>query len=905
MSDEAETSRFGRLSAWFYQNWRVTLAVWVLLLGAGAAIYSSLIEREGFPPVVFPISSVTGVYPGADAATVDREIVVPVSQALETIDAVTSVDATSSDGALAIVVGFEEGTDSIAANGQVEDSIAALGLPDDSIVNVVAVDPGSFFFEYDLIVHTYAPAGASMAELDRSARVVADQLAALPEVEAAVALESLTELNGETVQTTFSRTAVQRDGGLQFFNAGMVGVVQASDSNPLDLSDAVEAGLADLMWDELGQEFEATIAADFASRIRADISNLESNVLTGFLAIAIIGLLLISWRAALVTGLFMVTVMLTTIGVMYAIGYSLNIITLFSLILALGLFVDDAIIAVESIDVTHHQRSLSPVQTVRRAISRIGVASLAGTLTTVLVFSILLAPSGVLGEFIELIPVTVIIALFISFVLSITLIPFLSRFLILNADGDSGNSGGGAAGSGWNPLLRAQDWLGGVLSRAILGTRSFGGKLIGAGAMALSIAAFGVGVYVFGWHVDNNTFPPAEDTNQLGLEVQFTEAISVERADEIMAEIDQVIGDTAGELIVSGAYIGEFQSNAQLASARYDLVPYTERDETAPDLAEDIVAALGQRYDGTANINLRAVDSSAPVPQFPFGIRVYAGDQATLETAAQAIDEAMAGVVLENFNGQTIDIIDSRIDGVDGPVLRDNGQRYAITRFAYDSENPTLVSTLTEQDFRDRFTDADLAAFGVSYDILEFDAGQEGDFQNSFNTLAIATPLIVLAMYILLVIQFRSLLQPLLILLAIPFTIFGVAVGLYLTGNAASFFVLVGFVGLIGISVNNAIMLTDFANQAKREGADSTEAIARALRERLRPLVTTTITTVVALLPLALADPFWEGLAYTVIFGLLSSTVLVLISFPYFYLFADGTRDLVTAPIRRLRASRA
>ena len=122
--------------------------------------------------------------------------------------------------------------------------------------------------------------------------------------------------------------------------------------------------------------------------------------------------------------------------------------------------------------------------------------------------------------------------------------------------------------------------------------------------------------------------------------------------------------------------------------------------------------------------------------------------------------------------------------------------------------------------------------------------------------------------------------------------------GLLLTDNVLSFFVMLGLLGLIGIAVNNTILLTDFANQERRAGADRKQAIETALRRRFRPLVATSLTTVAGVLPLALSDPFWEALGYTIIFGLLSSTFLVLFSFPYYYLAIEAVRDRIVTPWR-------
>jgi len=184
-------------------------------------------------------------------------------------------------------------------------------------------------------------------------------------------------------------------------------------------------------------------------------------------------------------------------------------------------------------------------------------------------------------------------------------------------------------------------------------------------------------------------------------------------------------------------------------------------------------------------------------------------------------------------------------------------------------------------------------------DAFGFDFGNESDNQESFASLGPAFGIAFLSMLVLLVIQFRSSVQWILVFLAIPFSFFGVFGGLLLTNNVLSFFVMLGFLGLIGIAVNNTILLTDFANQERRAGLDRKEAIASALQRRFRPLVATSLTTVAGLAPLALSDPFWEALGVTIIFGLLASTFLVIVSFPFYYLGFEAMRDRFATPWRR------
>jgi HAE1 family hydrophobic/amphiphilic exporter-1 len=190
--------------------------------------------------------------------------------------------------------------------------------------------------------------------------------------------------------------------------------------------------------------------------------------------------------------------------------------------------------------------------------------------------------------------------------------------------------------------------------------------------------------------------------------------------------------------------------------------------------------------------------------------------------------------------------------------------------------------------------------YGLSKDAIDFNIGQEQDNQDSFSSMGKAAIPLFVVMIVVMAILFRSIFQPVLILTALPFAIFGVANGLLWTHNEISFFTMLGVFALIGISLNNTILLTDYANQAKARGLNGVEAMAEALQARFRPLLTTSLTSVFALLPLALHDPFWEGLAYALMFGLISSTILVVIVFPYFYLVEESIANKCISLMRRV-----
>jgi HAE1 family hydrophobic/amphiphilic exporter-1 len=174
-------------------------------------------------------------------------------------------------------------------------------------------------------------------------------------------------------------------------------------------------------------------------------------------------------------------------------------------------------------------------------------------------------------------------------------------------------------------------------------------------------------------------------------------------------------------------------------------------------------------------------------------------------------------------------------------------------------------------------------------------AGQDEEIQVSYNSLRLMMALAVFLVYVVMAAQFESLLHPFVILVSVPLGLVGVVGALWLTNNPVSVLVLIGAVMLAGIVVNNAIVLVDAINRRRREGEDLLDAIIGAGVERLRPILMTTTTTVLALLPMSLGlgagDELRAPLAITVIGGLLAATLLTLVVVPCFYrIFARTSR---------------
>jgi multidrug efflux pump subunit AcrB len=232
---------------------------------------------------------------------------------------------------------------------------------------------------------------------------------------------------------------------------------------------------------------------------------------------------------------------------------------------------------------------------------------------------------------------------------------------------------------------------------------------------------------------------------------------------------------------------------------------------------------------------------------------------------------------------------------------RDDGKAFVDVSVTYVDTDTTTLVTITKDAVLEAFGPQKVASYGLDKDALSFNSGQEEENQDSFKTLALAFPILLIVIYVVLALQFRSLLQPLLIFMALPFSLFGITLGLYLTDNAFSFFAMLGFFALIGLSIKNTILLTDYANQARKAGLGTVDAAHEALAERFRPLIATSLTAVCSLIPLALASPFWEGLSVVLICGLLSSTFLVITVFPYYYLGGEFLRMKTSLLLRRLK----
>lgn len=871
------------------RRWRITLAALLVLFGAGVWSYGFGLDREGFPPVNTPFSVVSGTWFVDDAERVDADVAVPLADAFADVADVTEVSSEARPTSFGVFVEFDDSLSSEEGTARLE--ALDLAVPEGVTVDYRSISAAKFVGRFDLLVSVIG-GDAEATELQAQADELASFLQADDAIELAEVRDLLTTTAGpegeETRQTRFTRVALGPDG---YQEAIAVGVIRAegNDLDVLEFTDLVEDRLASGE-NPLADGFTAEVTADFADGIHDQLSSLTGNLLTGLVAVAIVSLLLIGWRVALITAGFMVIVMLGALIGLWTVGYTLNTITLFGLILTLGLLVDDAVVISESLDANRDDPDPSEddrtIGVIRRAIDRVGSASFAGTLTTVVVFSPLLFIGGILGEFIRPIPATVIVTLLASFVFSIVFIPTVARGFLLRG------------GAGRNPVVRAEKSVARAAGR-LAGYPSgngWRGRLVGFGLAAVAIVALMAGQGVASG-LGFSVFPQGKDATGLNIVVDFDAGTTIDEAQAVSDEIDTIVLDVLGDELERSQYV---RGNERTTEAFIDLSPIDSRSTTAPTFVERIE----QRTDAIegARVTVAQVENGPPSVEFPFAVQIAVDDD-TVEAGRSLAEEMRGDLVGRTIAASGGDVVvTNAIISTDGVVSRVDGQRQIEVRAQYD-EDQGLSGILneTEEVVAAEYPADLLEERGLAPDALGFDFGDESDNQDDFAALGVAGLIALLLMLVLISVQFRSLAQSLLIFLAIPFGFFGVALALSATDNPFSFLAAVGFIALIGVAVNNTILLVDAANQERRDGATAAEAISSAIESRFRPLVVTTITTIAGLLPLSISDPFWESLGFTLMGGLASSTLLVLVSFPAFYLGLEAVRTPLRNWWRRRR----
>ncbi|WP_049822585.1 efflux RND transporter permease subunit [Arthrobacter sp. H41] len=779
-------------------------------------------------------------------------------------------------------------------------------------------------------------------------------------------------------------TSVTRTNGVETL---ALTVTKVPDGDTVEISQRITELIPSLET-ELGDAADITVVFDQAPFIERSISDLTTEGLLGLgFAVLIILVFLLSVRSTLVTAISIPLSLLITFIGLYAAGYSLNILTLGALTIAIGRVVDDSIVVIENIKrhLGYGEEKRSAILT---AVREVAGAITASTLTTVAVFAPIAFVGGLAGELFRPFAVTTGIALLASLAVSLTIIPVLAFWFLPRKTpaprrvrarhAGTGAAGGGSSEAAVDILAEAhrreqRSWLQRGYLPLLHGTQRHPVWTLTAGLAVLGATAAMVPFLptnLLGG-TGQNSFSVTQ-TLEPGSSLDTTTAAAA-RTEEVLAGTPEVrdVQLTVGN--AQGAF-AQFSQGASVAT----FTVITEEDTDQEALQESVRAQVGELDDAgtfslssqqggfgtssTIDINITAPageDLQAASDAVVTGMQGLdgAGEISSNLSAAQPqvqIDVNRAAAVEAGLSeGQIAGLLGSsisplpagslRFDATDYPVLI--GEGTAITSLGQlqgltlptpagpvpltdvasvaevqvplsvtssNGERTARVSITPSGDDLGSLTAAvteRLQGIGLPAGATATLGGAAEQQAESFDQLFLALWAAVAIVYVIMVATFKSLVQPLILLVSIPFAATGAIALLLVTGIPLGLPSLIGMLMLVGIVVTNAIVLIDLINQYRlphegKPGMPVREAIIQGARQRLRPILMTALATVFALTPMALGLTGEGGfisqpLAVVVIGGLVSSTALTLILVPVLYRLVEGRRE--DRALRRLR----
>ncbi len=733
-----------------------------------------------------------------------------------------------------------------------------------------------------------------------------------------------------------------------------VAVYKEGDANTVGVAQGVRARVEELR-DELPPGAQIETVDDqsvFIQRAVGEVVN--AAVLGGLLAVLVIFVFLRNLWFTVTIALSIPVSIIATFFLMGQAGVSLNIMSLGGIALATGLLVDNGIVVLENIS-RYRAQGLGRVEAAIRGGSEVGGAVIAATLTTIAVFLPLAFVEGVAGQLFRDQALTVAFALAVSLWVAMTVIPMMASVRAGPAPlrQSRGDRFGQWVADRYAALLRRALQHRAVtlgvaillLGLAVALFSTVGTELVPpleqgrfevelesapgtpleetdrlAGAMQAVVSDqpgvdYSYGVAGSGNRIDANPTESGENIAHL-LVVMTPQATGTQQAAVIGSLRDQVRGMVGLEANFTAPELLSFDKPLEVEIRGYDLASLRA--------ASDEVLRLLRAADRFADVE-SSVERGHPEIQIYFDQERAAALGLTVKEISDQVVGKIRGRVATRYSwrDRKIDVLvrlseqeRQSIDAVRELIVNPQSARpvplssVAEIRVAEgpaeirrsDQERVALIQAnlaygdlgAAVQDARALLAGVQLP-FGLSMEIT----GQSEEMQASFRSLLFALALAVFLVYLVMASLFESLLHPFVILFAIPLAAVGVALALWLTDTQLSVIVFIGLIMLAGIVVNNAIVLVDLINQLRRDGSDRMSAIQEAARLRLRPIMMTTLTTVLGLLPMALG--FGEGaemrtpMAITVIGGLLTSTLLTLVVVPVMYSLLDRRRDTAAA----------
>ncbi|MGM7667879.1 efflux RND transporter permease subunit [Microbacterium sp. A93] len=773
-----------------------------------------------------------------------------------------------------------------------------------------------------------------------------EEIAALPLVgaQATIADVATVELASEP---TSSISRVNGEDALS------ISITKLPAANTVEVSNGVIAAI-----DELKKAFpdaEFTVVFDQAPFIVQSIETLATEGLLGLVfAVIVILVFLMSIRSTLVTAISIPTSVLITFVGLQAFGYSLNILTLGALTIAIGRVVDDSIVVIENIK-RHYVGDANKGDAIRLGVREVASAITASTITTVAVFLPIVFVGDMVGELFRPFAMTVAIAMAASLLVSLTIVPVLAYWFLKPGKellDDSGkvidpehpDAPPTKLQKAYRPILSWTLKHSGLT--VILAVVVLGGTLAAAPLMKINFLS----------DTGQNTMTVTQDLGPTAsLETKDAAAAIVEDALSGLDGIENVqvsIGSSGSSLM--DAFSGG-------AGVTYSIM--TSADVDQEQLRADVLDAV----DGLDGVGEISVNAAAGFGSSDIAVNITAPNSEALTAATEAVTAELEGrdgigqvtdnlaaslpyiaVVVDRQAAADVGLSEVAVGQIVSSTMRPQQigsvelNDTALTVYLAATEPPTTVEALrtltipsalgivqlqdiaaveqregptsitTEQGRRTStvtvppasdnlaVATASVAAALEAVDLPDGVSAEVGGVASqqadSFSQLGLAMLAAILIVYVVMVATFKSLRQPLLLLISVPFAATGAILLQIVTGVPLGVASLIGVLMLIGIVVTNAIVLVDLVNQYREKGLAAHDAVMAGGEKRLRPILMTALATIFALTPMALGITGHGGfisqpLAIVVIGGLVSSTVMTLIVLPTLYNLVEGAKE--------------
>lgn len=729
-----------------------------------------------------------------------------------------------------------------------------------------------------------------------------------------------------------------------------VSVTMDRDGSAVAISDAVEDALPG-MREDLGSGTTITVVSDQGPAVAKSIEGLTTEGALGLVfAVLVILVFLASIRSTLVTAVSIPLSVVLALIVLWTRDLSLNMLTLGALTIAIGRVVDDSIVVLENIK-RHLGYGEERQEAILKAVREVAGAVTSSTLTTVAVFLPIGLTGGMVGELFGSFSLTVTAALLASLVVSLTVVPVLSYWFLRAPKGTPEDADEARRRAEekearsrlqrlYVPVLRfaTRRRLTSVAIAVVVLIGTFGMTPLlktnffdqgeqevlnvkqelkpGTSLAATDEAAKKVekmlagvdGVKDYQVTIGSSGFMAAfgggTDTNQASYTVMLEDSAS---AEAVQNRIEKGLGELSGigtTTIAAGDGFGNQDLSVVVKAADAGVLRKAAdevRDEVASlDNVTDVTSDLAQ---SVPRISVRANEKAAAAGFDETTLGAAVGQAVRGTTSGRAIlDDTERDIVVRSAKpADTLaelkalrlgpvklgDVADVKL--VDGPVsmTRIDGQRAATITAKPTGDNTGAVSAdLTSKLNALKLPEGATAEIG----------GVSQDQDEAFANLGLAMLAAIAIVFMLLVATFRSLVQPLILLVSIPFAATGALGLLIATGTPMGVPAMIGMLMLIGIVVTNAIVLIDLINQYRRQGYGVVEAVVEGGRHRLRPILMTALATIFALLPMALGVTGEGGfiaqpLAVVVIGGLITSTLLTLLLVPTLYAMLELRKE--------------